>query len=181
MKKYFLLTAASIVALLILHSDTFAQIKSDKTPIANKSVDFVASEESNRFIDGKSESVNTKAARDFNRRFKLSAAVTWLEAADGYRAKFENDGVTIWVDYDRKGCWTHTIRIYGEQRLPAEIRHIVKSTYYDHSIKTVHEVELPNDDPGNRCYLIRLENEKTFIDLRLYDGEMEVIRQWTKN
>ena len=167
--------------LLIFHRESLAQIKSEKNPIENKSADFVASEEFNRFIDGKPESVNTKAARDFNRRFKQSTAVTWLEATDGYRAKFENDGVTVWVDYDKKGCWTHTIRIYGEQRLPAEIRHIVKSTYYDHSIKTIHEVELPNDAPNNRCYLIRLENEKTFMDLRLYNGEMEVIRQFTKN
>jgi len=182
MKKYWIITAASIIGLLILQINSFSQMNLEKSPVETKPTNFVlGADELNHYIEGKPEAVLSKAVRDFGKRFKQSMAVTWLEAHDGYRAKFDNDGITIWVDYDKKGCWTHTIRIYGEHNLPPDIRHLVKSNYYDHAIKTVHEIEFPNQVAEGLCYIIRLENEKSFMDLRFYNGEMEVIKQWMKN
>lgn len=182
MKKYLIITAASIIGLLILQINSFSQMNFEKSPVESKPANFVmGGDELNYYIEGKPEAVLAKAVRDFGRRFKQTSTVTWLEAVDGYRAKFDNDGITIWVDYDKKGRWTHTIRIYGEQNLPPDIRHTVKSNYYDHAIKTVHEIELPNLATKGLCYIIRLEDEKSYMDLRFYDGEMEVIKQWTKN
>jgi len=121
--------------------------------------------------------VNARALKDFSKTFKAAANATWYQTQDGGSvAKFKLDGIDTRVDYDRKGRWTSTIRTYTEENLPAEIRHLVKSTYYDYNIFLVQEVSVGD----KTAYLVKIEDATTFKTIRVVDGEMDVYEDYKK-
>jgi hypothetical protein len=181
MKKNLIFIAAGFTTLLAINTSPKAQAKSiAENAILKNTVENNADPavEFNYAVAGDVNLVHTKAARNFAKRFKTATDVTWFEAADGYRAQFETSGRKTWVDYDKKGNWVHTIRIYGEKELPSDVRSQVKSVYYDYAMKLVHEIELPVD---GLYYIVHLEGENTLIDLRIHNDEMEVLHEFVKS
>ena len=118
--------------------------------------------------------VNRKAVKDLARRFKNSLTENWYKVPDGFVAYFTLYDVRHQVAYGKKGNWLYTIRNYDETNLPADVRHMVKSNYYDYNIFLVHEIEKPS---GNLTYIIHLEGKTNFINVRVFGGEME---EWQK-
>jgi hypothetical protein len=59
-----------------------------------------------------------------------------------------------------------------------EIIQIVKITYYDYEITRVHEIEIPL---SLVTYVVQLAGKREIIDLRIYDGEIEVMRKFIKS
>ena len=98
----------------------------------------------------------------------------WFATDDGFVVKFKQDGVETRADYNKKGNWLHTIRTYDENRLPEDIRHLVKSSYYDYDILQVQEIEKPSN---TFTYIVHLEGKTKFINLRITDENME---EWQK-
>ena len=90
--------------------------------------------------------INSKAVRDFSKVFKQASNEAWFVTDDGFVVKFKQDGVETRADYNKKGNWLHTIRTYDENKLPADIRHRVKSSYYDYDILQVQEIEKPSSN-----------------------------------
>ena len=183
MKKNLFFIAAGLITLLAINTKSKAQARSiAEGALQKKSAGYTAdaATELKYAVVGNLKPVHTKAVRNFVKHFKTATNVTWFDATDGYRAVFEAAGIKTWVDYDKKGIWLHTIRTYDEKTLSREIRHQVKSIYYDHAIKLVHEIELPGIPQNTTCYIILLENETTLVELRLYDGEMDVLKEWVK-
>ena len=121
--------------------------------------------------------INARALKQFSKTFKSAANASWYQTAQGgYTAKFRQDGIETRVDYDRKGNWSGTIRTYTQENLPKEIRHIVKSTYYDYNIFLVQEVTVGN----TTAYLVKIEDAATFKTIRVIDGEMDVYESYRK-
>ena len=123
--------------------------------------------------------VNHKAIKDFARSFK-NANEKWYQVENQFVAMFTLDDVSYQVAYDKKGNWLHTIRTYDETKLPRDIRHMVKSIYYDYDITQVQEVEMPYsiENPSSApVYIIHLDGKTDFINLRVCDGEMD---EWQK-
>jgi len=118
--------------------------------------------------------VNRRAAKDFERRFKNAFTENWYNVPDGFVASFTLYDIRHQVAYDKKGNWLYTIRNYDETNLPADIRHIVKSTYYDYNIFLVHDIEKPSH---SLTYIIHLEGKTSLVNLRVFDGELE---EWQK-
>jgi len=118
--------------------------------------------------------VNQRAVKDLARSFKNVSDERWFEASDGYIVKFTSNDIDYRVDYDKKGHWLHTIRTYGENTLPKEIRHLVKSSYYDYAITLVQEIEQPRN---TFTYIVHVEGKTDLIKLRISDGEEE---EWQK-
>ena len=81
------------------------------------------------------------------------------------------------VDYE-KGHWLHTIRTYDEKELPEEIRHLVKSSYHDHDISFVLEIEKPRD---TFTYIVHLEGKAEWINIRVNSGRMEEFQKFQKS
>jgi len=71
-----------------------------------------------------------------------------------------------------------TIRSYSEDKMPTDLRHIVKSSYYDYEITRVHEIETPLDPI---TYVVQLTGEKELINLGIYDGQIEVLQKFNKS
>jgi hypothetical protein len=123
--------------------------------------------------------VNTKALRDFRKAFKGVSNEEWFPIAKGYSAEFTAKSIRSTVVYDNKGNWKFTISRYGEYNLPAEIRAAIKATYYDYSITLVEEIhEIHVQD--KIVYVVHMENENTWKNVRVCDGEMELIEDFNK-
>jgi uncharacterized protein YkuJ len=180
MKKNLILAVAGLISLMAINTAAWAQTKNISK---NEGMKILPAHDSatpalSYRVAGKLELINTRVARNFEKNFMPVTNVTWYEMSDGYRATFELNKIQTWVNYDRKDNWLHTIRIYGEKELTAEVRHQVKSAYYDHVIKFVHEIE----QPGNIItYIVHLEGEKTLIDLKLCNDEMKVLKEFVKS
>jgi hypothetical protein len=66
---------------------------------------------------------------------------------------------------------------YGtEKNLPADVRKLVKSHYYDQNITIVHKV---NQD-GRTIYVITLEDDNEIIKVNVEDMEMAVTQRITR-
>ncbi|HEY4151402.1 MAG TPA: hypothetical protein VGM41_20830 [Chitinophagaceae bacterium] len=123
-------------------------------------------------------SVSAPVVRNFSRKFGQARNISWFVRETGYIAKFEQEGISFQVLYDKRGLWVYTIKIYHEKQLDRGIRGIVKSVYYDFSITEVKEVE--QYDIEGTVYILRLEDDSCWKTLRVCNGEMnemEIIRK----
>ena len=81
------------------------------------------------------------------------------------------------VFYNNRGQRLYTIRNYDETKLPKDVRHVVKSTYYDYAITLVQEIE---DAAGTITYLVHLEGKTELINLRA-NYEMDEFEKYIKS
>ncbi len=122
--------------------------------------------------------VNSKAVRNFVRSYKNVSNEKWYGLRDGFVAKFTLDEINYLIAYDKKGGWLHTIRTYHENELPQDVRHLVKSSYYDYNIMLAQEIETPLN---GITYIIHMEGKTNWINLRVCSGEMEEWQKFNKS
>lgn len=123
--------------------------------------------------------VNVRALRHFNKTFAGRKA-DWYDTDKVFQAKLSNDSVRTVVGYSKQGRWLYTINHYSEKQMPAEMRHVVKSEYYDYSIDLINEVKTPSN--RNKVYLIHIQNHlKHHKLLRFSDQGLEVIKTYFEN
>jgi hypothetical protein len=120
--------------------------------------------------------ISTRAFKDFRKAFRDVKDEKWFTLPNGYLAEFMiHDAKSVTV-YDSKGNWKFTICYYGEKSLPDEIRATVKSVFYDYSITLVEEIRIQE----KVIYLVHMQNESTWKNIRVSDGEMDVIEDFDK-
>lgn len=124
-----------------------------------------------------SNSANTKAVNDFNKRFNNASGAWWISDNNSIASYFKEDGFTNKVCYDRKGNWMYSMIYYNESKLPKNVRAYVKSAYYDMSIVLVKEVQTT----VGKVYVVNLEDKTTIRIVKVNDeGEMETIQELNK-
>lgn len=180
MKKQFSLYKLGIIPLITLCLSVNAQttaFNANPNNSASKEVAFdnTNDNESPNYI-GNSR-VSTKAVKNFSKAFKTTVNATWFETNDGFMAKFKKDDIETKVFYDTKGRWIGNVRNYQEKDLPKEIRHMVKSKYYDYNIFLVQEVTVGD----NMAYLVKIEDKTSLKTIRIVDGEMEEYEAFEKS
>jgi len=123
------------------------------------------------------KTVHTRAIKDFTAKFGAGLNEYWFKISDGFVSNFKVDGFLNRVYYDRKGRWQFTVKAYAENKLPREIRAIVKSSYYDYKITMIEEVQ----SAGNLVYVIHQEDDKHIMKLRVFqEGEMDIMENLDK-
>ena len=123
------------------------------------------------------KAISAKAMKDFQNRFSKIADAKWYTISDGFLSYFSVDGVTNRVYYDKKGRWQFNLKHYSEEKLPRDIRKVVKSTYFDYTITGIEEVE----SHDNLVYIVHLEDPTSIKNVRVSkDGEMDVMQEFTK-
>jgi len=133
----------------------------------------ILSTESSSKVDA--ADVNTKALKDFNKSFKNISGEQWYKVTDGFIASFKENEIETKVAYDQKGKWHCTVRTFGENELPSDVRDLVKSRYYDYKILVVYEIR-----HDNTVYILKIEDTSTLKTLRVADGEIEIISDNSK-
>ena len=123
---------------------------------------------------------NPNAVRNFAREFGNIPDTRWIKSANGFVAYFVHDNVQNWIIYNEKGSQEFMIRDYYEEKLPRNVRHTVKSVYYDFSIFSINEITVK----GVTIYVVTLKNEandKTFWKkVQVVDGEMELMKEYSQ-
>ena len=122
--------------------------------------------------------INLNAIRNFIREYKNVSNAKWFESSNGFFvAYFVRDDIRTWVFYNKKGDFERMIRAYNEEKLPADVRHLVKSTYYDFSIYFVTEITT-NMQTG---YHVKMADKTSWKTIKVVDGEMEVTEEYVKS
>ena len=122
--------------------------------------------------------ISVKAVRHFLINFNNVSSEEWYNAPDRFVAMFTLNDINYRADYDKLGDWIETFRTYGENKLPPDVRDIIKSSYYDCGINLVQEIENPVDPV---TYIIQLKGKTQIINLRIRDGEMTVLKKYTRS
>ena len=126
--------------------------------------------------DGKMRHVNMDALRDFIKRFPLATDIKWEVAKGDNIATFTIGYKEIMAAYKKNGNWAYTISRYNnEKMLPAEVRALVKRTYYDYTISHIDEIKVCEQE--NIIYLVLIQDDKNIKTIRVCDGELEVIHE----
>ena len=122
--------------------------------------------------------INKKMAKNFTRLYSnaKNISISTGEANFTFVSCYV-DGIRNRIAYDKKGHWHSTLRFYTEDELPRDVRHLVKSNYYDFSIAGVTEVSYN----GKLAHVISLESKTEWKKLKVVDGEMEEIESFKKS
>ena len=120
--------------------------------------------------------VHIKAVRNFTRDYKDAMDAKWFHTPEGFAVYFKYKNVETKVFYDKKGNYDCTVRYYDETVLPREVRHDVRSRYYDYNIYHVVEVSAA----GIIGYLIKMEGKTSWMDVRVLGNEIEVLKEYSK-
>lgn len=118
-----------------------------------------------------------KAVKSFSRDYGYVANAKWLTLDHGFSVVyFTVDGVKTRLLYDKKGRCESIIRYYFEDKLPASVRHIVKTMFYDFNIFHVIEPTIN----GVTSYLVKMEDKSSWKTVKVIDGEVEVVEEYSK-
>jgi len=120
--------------------------------------------------------INIKALKKFKKDFPGNTNDIWAKTNNGYVVRFTSNTVQNWAFLTRHGNCQISMRYYTEKELPASVRNQVKSTYYDFSITSVKEIS----NNKSTAYLVTIEDETTWKIIRVVDGEMDVLEEYTK-
>ncbi|HTQ65187.1 MAG TPA: hypothetical protein VMI12_10335 [Puia sp.] len=181
MKKTNAVIAILSAYFLVLSINGFAQLRTDKSTIPGTETLLTTAALSSQLLHDNAivvsaYDVNSKALRDFKKNFKNVTNEVWYSVPGGYDAEFTEDDIKNSVVYNKEGRWEYTIQRYGEDKLPDEIRSIVKSQYYDYSISTVDEIHVDQKP----IYIVHMQDKDSWKNVRVYDGEMTVIEDFNK-
>lgn len=121
--------------------------------------------------------VTTRVIRNFMKDFPGISGTAWSKNGSGYVVRFSANGIQHWAFLTRKGHCHGTMRYYHEEGLPAYVRTIVKSNYYDFTIASVKEVSTGSDT----AYLVTIEDKATWKVVRIVDREMDIYEEHVKS
>ena len=176
MKKMLLTSFPAIIMLLMISGRSNGQLVKNNVQLSGQftSAKKVDSVNSPRF-NGR---VSPAVVRNFMKAYRGISNETWLETPGGFVAMFRQEDIDYQVSYDKKGNAFKTIRSYNEAKLSANLRHIVKSSYYDYDINLIQEVETPIDPI---TYVIHLVGKTELIDLGYTDGELQLLQKFKRS
>ena len=127
-----------------------------------------------RFIN----KIHVKAVRDFLKRDKEAINPEWMAVETGFVVKYtDRNNSNCRTVYNNRGGFSYTIRQYYENKMPRDLRAIVKSTYYDYTITLVEEIE---ELSRPVVYVVHLEDSTTLKNIRVSDREIDVLEEYKK-
>ena len=115
------------------------------------------------------EVVSTKVNRAFIRMFKDASHARWYQINEKFMVLFIQNEQENRAVFAKNGQLVYHIAYGTEKNLPTEIRHIVKTKYYDQTITLVLKV---NQDDRN-IWVISLEDSNDLVMVRVEDMELE--------
>lgn len=120
--------------------------------------------------------VSTKAIRSLNQTFKNAGTANWSSVKGSYLAEFDLSGRRSRALFSRNGYMIYGITYGGEQDLPKEERHVLKSNYVDYDITSVAEVQAN----GKRYWICTLQDANNIVVTRSDEGVLEELQHLAK-
>lgn len=179
MKKIFLALAVGCIPPLAIMNGASAQ-NSSTNSIPKNEIAFNKSLATGNSTAIGTDAVNARAIKHFSKLYKNVKGATWVPTNDGgYQAVFSLNGISNKVYYKKNGQWSASLKNYTEEKLPFEVRDMVKRVYYDFTISYVDEVETPASE-GKPTYIVHIEDKDNYKFIRVCNGEMGVWKELKK-
>ncbi len=120
--------------------------------------------------------VNNKVQKSFAQYFGGATRQIWSNAGINFHSSFYINGALNCALFDKNWHLIYSIKYGAEKDMPADVRKIVKSEYYDYGITMAMEVKINKRD----IWVINLKNNTTYLTVRVEEGEMEQVEQFEK-
>jgi hypothetical protein len=117
-----------------------------------------------------------RATRDFWARAGDQNNAQWYKVPVGYLAEYYDGSTQAHYLYDHKGNFSYSMLTYTEKEMPANVRHLVRSSYYDFTIGWVKEI----NEAETTAYVVHIEDAASWKDLVVQDGEIRVLHAYVK-
>lgn len=121
--------------------------------------------------------INKKAFRNFTREHKNVPDAKWFKSANGFFVvNFISEDIGSWIYYSKKGDYEFMIRQYNEEKLPREVRHLVKTNYFDFNIYHVTEI----NRNSKTAFVVKIEDKTYWKTIKIVGDEMELVDAFLK-
>jgi len=120
--------------------------------------------------------VSARVNKAFSHFFQNASNLRWYEINKKFLVKFIQNDQENRALFTKNGQLVYHISYGAEKHLPAEVRHLIKSNYYDQSITRVLKV---NQDSRN-IWVVSMEDAKDHIMVRVEDMELEETQRMHK-
>lgn len=120
--------------------------------------------------------INAKVLRSFHESYGEVADTRWFRTVNGFGVVLKHNGMNKTIYYKRNGIVDTEIFYYTEDLLPKEVRHLVKSNFYDYAITHVTEVH-KNDATA---FYVKIEDATSIKNLKIVEEEWEVTKTMVK-
>ncbi|HEX2535974.1 MAG TPA: hypothetical protein VHK69_19670 [Chitinophagaceae bacterium] len=170
MKKILFITLIPFATLLTAHQASAQSALPAYTAKPGLRLSFSTPEEAEPVRAALPVAVSERLQQQFRKAFTTATGIQWSPDRNGYAVSFTADGIRCRAFLSKRGHCQSLIRYYGEDRLPAAVRHQVKSTYYDEAITGVTEVQ----HYGQTAYLVTVSGKTGWKVVRVQDGDMSL-------
>jgi hypothetical protein len=178
MKKILFAFAAGLIPALAVTNETYAQNPSDLNS-AKPVIHFSLMNNTSDVEKPNMVALNLKALKSFRKQYKVTNE-KWSLGADCIIASYELDSVNHFVYFDKKGHWKGSLKTYSEDKMPKDIRTMIKREYFDYKILVVNEIE-PVNAVAQPTYVVTIKGENDTKLIRIQDSNMNVYQEFTKN
>ncbi|MGK2860897.1 MAG: hypothetical protein ACSLE0_03130 [Chitinophagaceae bacterium] len=127
-------------------------------------------------ISASSSNVSAKVNKSFSQYFKEATHLRWYQLEKNFLVKFIMNDQENRALFTRGGQLVYHLSYGTEAYLPADLRKLIKSTYFDQSITKVLKV---NQDKRN-IWVVSMEDEKEYVMARVEDNELEETHRMLK-
>jgi hypothetical protein len=179
MKKLFFAFAVVLFTTLATSNEIKAQ-KSSGNLLMDATIESASSNVDEAINENKNDLINSKALKHFQKSFKTAKDVKWRLLGDGYLAKFIYNDIIEKVFYYPNGILVGTLKGYTADKLPCEIRNIIRRAYPDYPIGYAQEVEVAIM-PGKITYFVNLQLNHSVKVIRICDEEMDIFLDSERN
>lgn len=121
-------------------------------------------------------SLSAKLNKTFSKLFKGATGMNWYVCHDKYVIRFMLDGLQHQAVFNKYGELIYQFNYCTEKDLPADVRKLVRSNYYDQHITWVNKVEQDNEV----TWVITVEDDSEIIKVRVADMLLEETQRITK-
>ena len=184
MKTKIISNVIGCLLLLLTTNSSFTQVTANRKEF-NKVYAVSANPKSN-FTNSDNTPVNTSLAinnklqKSFAQYFAGATGQNWSKAGINFFTSFYVNGVDNHALFDKRGHLIYSISYGSEKDLPADVRKIIKSEYYDYVITQAIEVKLIKQDERD-IWVVNMKDDNTYLTVRVdEDGEMEKMQEFEK-
>lgn len=120
--------------------------------------------------------VSKQVSDSFASLFVGAQEPKWFQSDKNFVVRFIMDNQQNKAEFTRKGDLVYHMAFGYEKEMPADIRTIVKSKYFDYTINSTVKVEYE----GKSAWIVNIEDGKQYFVLRVVDGVMDVLDKINK-
>jgi hypothetical protein len=120
--------------------------------------------------------INSRVLRSFYNTYGELPDAKWVKTKGGFAVSFKTNNINHTIHYQMNGVMYSRIRYYFEKQLPPQVRHLVRSNFYDYTI--THVTEVYKDDIT--AFYVKVEDPSTIKTIKIVDEEWEVVEKLAK-